>query len=354
MIVIAFSRGPTPTLTPEPTFVGHDARGRGWPMQLWVALLVFAVTVPLGALLLWNAREEARADEEAAGLQVEQLARQMAAETDRFLEDTRLVLERTADRPAIRAMDRGNCDPLFADFREQFPRYANLLLIDRNASGICSSVRMVEGTGAYAEFPYFKALASGAPYHITAPWIGRSTKRWIAAMAVPILDETGTFVGALAIAIDLQRFPLTLLDAGALPQGAALELVARDGRYIAGAGAHAEIGSEAPRELRTVVGRKSRRAVLHADHGQVVGHLDLPAGDIGIFRARDLTDETGSRRVGDLDYGDPRFPEAGGIEKPAVVRDLKGELEARDAVEVVVGDEFEVLGGEPGHQNSSR
>ena len=236
--------------------------GRGWPMHAWVAWLVIAVTLPLGALLFWNARQDAREAEEAAAQQSEGLARQLAAQTDAFLSDTRSMLDRIALRPQIRTVDPSQCDPLFAEFRTYFPRYANLLLLDREGTGVCASVDIVPGSGAYAHFPYFRAVSAGDRFHVDAPWVGRTSKRWIVALAVPLQDEQRAFGGALAIGIDLANFPIAQLHAGSLPSGAALELVHRRGPYVARSGDKRLIGADAPEALVEAALRGDRRLML--------------------------------------------------------------------------------------------
>jgi PAS domain S-box-containing protein len=236
-------------------------------MQAWIATLIIAVTLPLGVLLFWNAQQDARESEENAAQQVEQLARQLAAETDQFLDDTRSLLERIAMRPGIRTMDAANCDPLFPEFRAYFPRYANLLLIDRNGGGVCSSAGIVPGSDAYAHLAYFRAVAGGERFYVDAPWLGRTTKRWIVALAVPLADEQGAFGGALVVGIDLMNFPIPLLQTASLPRGAALEVVNRQGSFIARSSEPELIGTEVPKVLVDAAVRGERRLMLESGDG---------------------------------------------------------------------------------------
>src|SRR5688500_11313789 len=154
-------------------------------MQAWVAALVIAVTLPLGALVFLNARQDAREEEEAAAEHAELLARQLAAATARFLADTYTLLERLKTRPAIRMKDPDACDPLFGEFAAHFPRYASLRRIDRNGEGVCASDEIVPGPHAYADLPGFRAVAAGERFHVDAPLRNPGSQRWVADAAIP-------------------------------------------------------------------------------------------------------------------------------------------------------------------------
>ena len=199
---------PPTRFAPDPKGDSIPLRGRSWPMQTLLAFLVLAATLPLGALLFWNEGEQARAEEATATERVLQLAQNAAAQTDEFLADTLQLLERLARRPTMRAMDPAACDPAFTGFGSQFPRYANLVLVDANGGGVCASSVLVPGANTYAHFPSIRAIADGAQQSIEPPTFGPKTQRWISAATVAVRDEAGQRLGTLTITLDLQRFPL--------------------------------------------------------------------------------------------------------------------------------------------------
>ena len=226
-----------------------ERRGRGWPMQAWVGALVITVTLPLGALVFLNARQDAREEEQAAAEHAELLARQLAGATARFLADTHTLLERLKTRPGIRIKDPDACDPLFGEFAAHFPRYASLRRIDRNGEGVCASDEILAGPHAYAGLPGFRAAAAGERFHVDAPLRDPGSQRWVGDAAIPLFDDAGTFDGALAIAIDLQTLPQALFDTKLLPRGSTVELVQRESRYVARSSEPDDIGGEAPGAL---------------------------------------------------------------------------------------------------------
>ncbi|GIK86579.1 MAG: hypothetical protein BroJett026_20600 [Betaproteobacteria bacterium] len=253
----------------------------GWPLQAWVALLVLAVTLPLGALVFWNAGQAARADEAAARREVERLARQMATETQIFLEETRALLARTARRPEVVAMGSHGCPPLFAGFREQFPRYANLLLADRQGRALCSTVAADPGEDHRAS-PWFLAVMDGAEDAIDRPRPGRAGARWTVVVASPVRSVDGTFAGALAVAIDLRDFPIPMLRSVGLPEGAAVGIVDGAGTIVARSSQQERIGGPARPQVLEALRRGGRDAVtVRADDGanDLVAFAPVPDAD---------------------------------------------------------------------------
>jgi PAS domain S-box-containing protein len=244
---------------------GNDDRGRGWPMQAWLFLLILAVTLPLGGLLLWNAQEDARDSDAAASRYVGQTAQVLAAETDQFLADTRSLLDRIATRPSIVALDRASCDPLFTDVRSSLPRYRSLLLLDRQGEVVCSSSEALVPEKVADDLPGFRAAVAGEPFHIDAPRRGADAQP-ILLFTAPIAGEGGAVVGALVAGVDLARFPAASL-ASTRPAGALLEIVHRDGVFIARSSAPERIGTRASPALLEVVLRSEGPVRLRRDDG---------------------------------------------------------------------------------------
>ena len=244
---------------------GNDDRGRGWPMQAWLVLLILAVTLPLGGLLVWNAREEARDDEAAAAQAVGQAAQLLAAETDQFLANTRSLLERSATRSLVRALDPANCDPLFGDVRASLPRYASLALLDREGRVLCSSADAPVPNAALGDSPSFRAVATGVRFHVDVP--RRGPERALLTMTVPVADEGGVFNGALSVGVDLAAFPVALLTSTTVGQPTSLEIVHRDGILVARSAAAERIGASAPAPVVAAALRGERHVRLRADDG---------------------------------------------------------------------------------------
>ena len=75
-----------------------------------------------------------------ARAQVLQLAQITASETARFLGQARNILNDLAARPAVRALDPANCDPLMKDFLSLAPRFANVATLTMDGTVVCSAV----------------------------------------------------------------------------------------------------------------------------------------------------------------------------------------------------------------------
>ena len=239
-------------------------------MQAWLFLLILAVTLPLGGLLFWNAQESAREDEAASARYVGQAAQVLAAETDQFLSDTRSLLARIATRPMVVAPELSGCDPLFADLRAYLPRYGSLLLVDRQGAVVCSSD---DARPAAGELPGFRAALAGEPFHVGLPQRapdGRSTL----AITTPIAGADGSMAGALVAGLDLAGFPVASL--GSTGAGVLLEIVHRDGVFVARSTGPERIGTPAPPGLHEAVLRTEGPVRLRRDDG-IDYRLDVAA-----------------------------------------------------------------------------
>ena len=235
-------------------------------MQAWLFLLILAVTLPLGGLLFWNAQEDARDGETAASRYVGQAAQVLAAETDQFLADTRSLLDRIATRPQVAALDRTNCDPLFADLRAYMPRYRSLVLVDRQGEVVCRNPDAVPAQGSLTELPGFRAAVAGERFHVDVPRRAPDN-RMALALTTPIVDASGTLGGVLVASLDLASFPVASLASAVPGQGVLLEIVNRDGMFIARSTAPERIGTEAPPPLLEAVLRSEGPVRLRRDDG---------------------------------------------------------------------------------------
>jgi len=235
-------------------------------MQAWLFLLILAVTLPLGGLLFWNAQENAREDEAATSRYVGQAAQVLAAETDQFLSDTRSLLDRTVTRPMVVAPDLSGCDPLFADLRSYFPRYRSLLLIDRDGTVACSSPDALPLPERAAELPGLRAALAGERFHVDVPRRGPDNRVTL-ALTTPVRDAGGVIAGALVAGVDLAAFPVASLATSTPGQGVMLEIVHRDGAFVARSTGQERIGLQAPPTLHEAVLRTEGPAQLRREDG---------------------------------------------------------------------------------------
>lgn len=226
------------------------SRPSAWGMRAWVALLVLAVTLPLGALVYWNARREAQDEEVHARRHVAEVARQMAAETGMFLGDTRALLERVARHPGVAVVDATHCPPLLAGGAELFPKYGDVLLVDRAGRLLCATPPALADVDGLAQMTWWRRAADGQAFVVDAPRITGARKRWAAVAAVPVREPGGAVASVLAVTIDLADFPVPLLPAEVAADGATVGIVDRAGTIVVHSRGAEHIGKPAPPHVR--------------------------------------------------------------------------------------------------------
>ncbi|HEV8434001.1 MAG TPA: ATP-binding protein [Thermoanaerobaculia bacterium] len=217
------------------------AKGRGISIRWWFAALVFAVALPLLVLLGWMFLAQVQREQADARDAALRMARTAAAQIRVLQNDSLSLLQRMAERPAIRDHSGRECDSLFAivDF---FPQYANLFLFDNDGALVCS---------ASASSGEDRAVSAGARtwledelrsrrMPLRKPMIRSINSRWVAALAIPVLGSGGTRHGTLVL-IQLPE----ILGRGFLQPDAVVTIVDGYGRVIARSSGTRWVGTNA-------------------------------------------------------------------------------------------------------------
>lgn len=212
---------------------GIAVRRLGLRTQL--VTLVFAVAIPLLAVLGYALYRQADSDAKRASNLALSLAQIAAADASDFVLNTQHLLAQLARRDYIRSGDLARCAPALQDVSLMSPHatFANLLVTDEQGQIVCSTLRET-GVGlrsvAQAEWFYLvrgaTRLAMGKPLH------GPLTGRWVLPVAYPLRDADGAFRGALHAAIDLKRMQ-PIANNVKLPQGTIMRITGSDGTVIA-------------------------------------------------------------------------------------------------------------------------
>lgn len=220
------------TIETTPSPAGDRAK-RFWPLRLQLVLLCLSIAVPLVALLAYNLHRDFAEDERHAGAHGMGLAKAAADNAARVVEDARLMLVALAQRPAIRALDPALCDPLLAEIRLLYPRFANALVVNREGEPVCSAVTPPPGTRIRLDaHNIFDRLRASREFTVGHPAKGTITGRLVIMLAQPLLDQQGEFAGAVALPLDLLNFSLLPADFS-LPKGAIAAIGTYEGMIIA-------------------------------------------------------------------------------------------------------------------------
>ena len=194
--------------------------------------LILVAIVPYLAIIGYQTANRHEADLSAARDSVHRIARQTAAETSRFIAESRDVLERMADRALVQAVDAARCDPILGDYHRLNARFANIGVVNAAGNVICSSVEQPDGGQAsVAATGWFRSAVTTGSFIVGEPFTGPITKRWVSVLAQPIRRD-GRVVGVLAAPIDLVKYGALLSDSET-PVDAIVSMVDENGVVIA-------------------------------------------------------------------------------------------------------------------------
>ena len=195
-------------------------------------LLVAAFSVPVLALLgfiMHGAVRQSVAETQSTARMLSVVA---AADVGRVIRTNRDFLEQMAARPLIRALDPERCDPVLREFRELFPIFANMFVVERSGRLFCSAVPEPGGKPvSAAKADWFREAVAKQRFLAGKPLYGRITGKWVSVLTYPIRDDSGQFAGVIGLPIDLTHYRPNLAGV-ALPAGTTVGIQGADGMLV--------------------------------------------------------------------------------------------------------------------------
>jgi signal transduction histidine kinase/DNA-binding NarL/FixJ family response regulator len=160
------------------------------------------------------------------------LARLIADNAAQTLSQNHEQLTRLARRPAIKAMDPANCDPILAQFHDLFPDFANLATIDLSGQAPCSGVAQPGGKPvSVAHTEWFKRALTEKRFIAGNPFTGPITGKRVSVLIEPVWNESRKLLGFIGLPLDLERFKLHIPNESLL-DGTRFGLLAGDGTLV--------------------------------------------------------------------------------------------------------------------------
>lgn len=213
-----------------------QAPRRPWRLRVQLLGLGLMIAVPLVALLGYNLYRSAERDKRELGAVALRISHVAAQNAEFLLADARRALEVLAQRPAVLGLDPNACDPLLGDVQKLRPNFRNALTVNRDGRLVCSVLAPTAATAAGPDPGYwFNRVRDSMQFTIGTPALGFISKRWVVSLAYPLRDAQGAFIGAVALSMDLDDYPL-LPATTALPQGAVAGIASYAGVVIARSG----------------------------------------------------------------------------------------------------------------------
>jgi len=211
---------------------------------------------------VYSASAQAVAEAERGALV---LAQVMAAEYDAFVRETERTLRALAQRPQVRAMDPAHCDPFLSEIHSALPLFANVAVMTRDFTIICSAVPQPAGKRASAaQVPGAAPALDRKGLFVSEPFVGPITGQQVFSMSYPILAADGSVAGRVGLPVDVERWQ-SLVGQWRTPAGSTFGVVSAKGALLARY-------PPAPELLgRSIAGNEVVQRALTMDNGVATG-----------------------------------------------------------------------------------
>jgi signal transduction histidine kinase len=192
--------------------------------------LVLLALIPALALILYNAAEErsfATREVEAGSLR---LARLVAADHQRMVEEIRQLLITLSYLPETGTGRQPACNQVFAELLSQYPQYANLAVVGPNGALLCNAVQ----PGAelnLSGFPVINKALSELEFVYGGYQSDPVTGQPAIHFALPIIDESDTVLSVIVASLNLEWLN-QLVTASQMPADSVLLVLDNQGRVL--------------------------------------------------------------------------------------------------------------------------
>ena len=191
----------TPTPVPTDRTSTHPEPAMKAPLRAHLLLLVVALVIPLAGLLGMGAWRDAVAQSRAVHRPLSTL---VALDVGRTLQSARLTLELVARRPAVRALDATQCDPLLTDLLRTGKRFSHLVTTTLQGDVVCSAKPLPPGQTVNAgDKPWFQRALQAGKFSVGDTHTGPISGQWVTVLSLPIRDEQNQMLGLAHLTLDL-------------------------------------------------------------------------------------------------------------------------------------------------------
>ena len=203
-------------------------RSRSIRTQLALLVLVFTVPVFMTVVLyLANERERKR---DMALDQIRMLADNTADRLQASLDDYHITLDLIANRPAVKSLDHGVCDPLIGDFIRLDPLTLTIGTRDLDGKPICTFRAQPPTREKFVEFPWYRQAVDHEDFYASDVFFAPLAGRWSTVLTTPIRDGRGVQAGLVVLPLDLMAWNEQIVRR--IPPGALVGVLDRQHRIL--------------------------------------------------------------------------------------------------------------------------
>ena len=209
-----------------------------YSIRLYLFLLVLASIIPFVALHLFTAYRTMQQQKEMGDDMLAMLANIAAGDTQHFLYDGKVALQRIADHQSIRSLDPKQCDDALRLFTCVNPNFCSISVVTAKGKLVCTESESVSNRiDVLTDTKWLHAVLNKNAFWVSEPFVDRMTSRHVITLGYPIRDQDARVIGAIAIAVDLLDYDSvhykSALENAGLPPGSVVSIVDRKGNVIA-------------------------------------------------------------------------------------------------------------------------
>jgi PAS domain S-box-containing protein len=171
-------------------------------LRLRLLLLVVLASLPPVVLTLHIARQERRGKITALSQRSQDIIKLSARKEEEMILGTRQLLRVVAASSQVQLGRWGECNDLLRTLFADYPRYANLGVIETNGD-VAASALPATNRFNLADRPYFQRALSSRAFSIGDYQVGRITGARTVNLGYPVLDPSGQVQAVVFAALDL-------------------------------------------------------------------------------------------------------------------------------------------------------
>ena len=210
------------------------------PLSIRTYLLVLAlgIMLPFLALHLYFVYRQAAQEAKNAEKMVVSLAHIAAGDTEHFLSDSKMVLQRLAERPEIRSLDTAQCETFLRLFPCVNPNFCSIGVVTSSGRQVCTVAEAhLQPVDVLQDQDWLRNAIEVNGFAMGRPFIDADRSRYVIVLGHSIRGAGLEPIGAVAIAVDLLTYDSvhykTALGNARLPPGSTVTIVDSNGFVIA-------------------------------------------------------------------------------------------------------------------------
>jgi C4-dicarboxylate-specific signal transduction histidine kinase len=202
------------------------------PIRRQVVAVTCALLIPFIAAAAWSANQSRIEHADELREQAASVAATAGAYLNTYLTGLDSMASALARHPAVMALDRAQCDPLFEAVLRDQPLILNIVVTDTSGGYHGSGVPTTVTRAAPAGLPYVVDVIKTGKPQVSDLIIGQISRQPTVVLSYPVRNGEGALVGVLGLSLNVSRLQTLFADVP-LPEGSVVTLSDSRGRVLA-------------------------------------------------------------------------------------------------------------------------